>query len=126
MARQAAVAMSDPSWLPILGAVFSEGHRGGGLASAMRSQIFDPVGGMVDQIVHDGIAGGELRSGVSAEMVNEVIHGALVARSMLGEPLTDEWLVSLVDQLCDGFGAGRESGDDAASGPAATAHAASC
>lgn len=106
LARNAAIATSSASWLPILGAVFSEGPHEGGMASVMRSQIFDPVSAIVARLVQRGIARGEFRDGVSAEMVNAVIHGAIIVRSMLGEELSEAWVDSLIDTIWAGFGAG--------------------
>jgi len=105
LARNAAIATSGPSWLPILGAVFSEGQHEGGMASVMHSQIFDPVSAIVDRLVQRGIARGEFRAGVSADMVNAVIHGAIIVRSMLGEDLGEAWVDSLLDTIWAGFGA---------------------
>jgi AcrR family transcriptional regulator len=110
LAGNAAVATSDPSWLPILGAVFSESQTSGGLASVMRSQIFDPVSAIVARVVRRAIERGEIRADVSAETVNDIIHGAIVVRSMLGEELSEAWVESLVDTIWAAFAVGSTAG----------------
>jgi AcrR family transcriptional regulator len=105
MLRMASGAIADPSWLPILGAMLSEGPHDGGLGSVMRSQIFEPSGEIVGQLVEAGVARGELRPGVSADVVNDMLFGALLARSLLGEKITEDWLERLLAGVWDGIGA---------------------
>ncbi len=113
MLRTAAAAVASPSWLPILGAVFSEGPHEGGLASVMRRQIFNPSAALVADAVRAGVARGEFRATVPAEVVNDVLFGALLARSMLGEEITDAWLEGVVESVWRGFGADPGMGDEA-------------
>jgi len=106
LARTAARAIGSSAWLPILGAVFSEDPHEGGLASVMRSQILEPSTAIVGRVVHRGIDRGELRPGVTTDVVNNVIHGALISRAILGEEFSDAWVEAMVDAVWAGFGAG--------------------
>lgn len=114
LARTAAVAISSPSWLSIVGAVFSEAPHEGGLPSVMRSEIFDPSGVLVRQVVKIGLERGELRGDLTADVVNDVVFGALLARAILGEEITDEWIDRLMKAVWLGFKADSNPCDDAA------------
>ena len=79
-------------------------RRSGGLADVLRAQIFDPSSYVVGQLVEAGIARGELRPGVSAEVVNDVLFGALVARSLHGTEINDDWIDRVLVGVLVGFG----------------------
>lgn len=105
MLSVAAKAMSQPSWMPILGAMLSEGPREGGLSSVLRSHIFEPSAEIVAQLVEAGVARGELLPGTSAEVVNDVLFGALLVRSLLGKEIDDDWVERVLSGVLAGFGA---------------------
>jgi AcrR family transcriptional regulator len=106
MLRMASLAMSNPSWGPILGAMLSEGHRDGGLVDVMRSQIFEPSGEIVRKLVENGLARGELAPGTTSEIVNDLLFGALLCRSVIGGPMDDEWRQRVIAGVWSGIGAG--------------------
>ncbi len=126
MLKTAARAIANPSWLPILGAMFAEDPRDGGLSATMRAQILDPSAELVSNLVTTGAARGELRPTLSAEVANDVLFGSLLARSMLGEEITDAWIDAVIASVWDGFGAEPEHGAESADESAATGHASTC
>jgi AcrR family transcriptional regulator len=126
MLKTAAIAIASPLWLPILGAMFSEGPRSGGLSRAMRNQILDPSAEIVGRLVQAGIDQGELRPTVSPVVVNDVLFGSLLARSMLGEAITDEWIDAVVASVWEGFGAASEPCGEPTDDPGASGRASSC
>ena len=104
MLRRAGGAMSQPSWLPILSAMLSEGDRDGGLVDVMRARIFDPNDEMVCQLVEAGITSGELLPTASAEIINELLFGALLVRSVRGKQIDDDWIERLLSGMMAAFG----------------------
>jgi AcrR family transcriptional regulator len=105
MLRMAIQAGSNPSWLPILGAMLSEGHREGGLVDVMRHQIFEPSGDIVRLLVERGVARGDLTPGTTAEVVNDLLFGAVLCRLVLGLPIDDAWCDGVISQVWNGIGA---------------------
>lgn len=102
--RMAAGAMSQPRWLPIMGAMLSEGAREGGLADIVRAQILDESSALVARLVQSGIARGDLHPGASAEVINDLLFGSVVLRSLLGKEINDEWLDQMLSGVLAGFG----------------------
>lgn len=100
--RMASRAVSNPSWLPILGAMLVEVHHEGGLADAVRTRIFEPSDAAIRAIVEAGVASGELSPEASPEAISDALFGSLVARSMLRKPITDSWIDAVVDSLLCG------------------------
>jgi AcrR family transcriptional regulator len=109
MLKVASVAMANPAWLTILGTMLSDRHSEGGLLNAIRAQIFDPSAEAVQKLVELGKERGELQPSVSADMVNDVMVGAMLVRSMLGKPITDEWIEAFVASVWKGFGNGADA-----------------
>ena len=104
MLRVAGVGMAQPSWLPILGAMLSERAREGGLVGVMRAQIFEPSTEIVVRLVEAGIARGELLPNASAEVIDDLLFGALLARSLHGKSVNDDWIERILSGILAGFG----------------------
>jgi AcrR family transcriptional regulator len=103
--KTAGAAIALPSWLPILGAMFSEGHHEGGLSSLIHRELLGPSASLVREAVQAGIAQGELRPTLDAGIVTDLLFGSLVARSILGEPITDEVVDEVIATVWQGFAA---------------------
>lgn len=105
MLRMSMKAGSNPSWLPILGAMLSEGHREGGLVDVMRNQIFEPSGDIIRQLVEAGLARGELDPGTTADVVNDLLFGAVICRLVLGLAIDDAWCEGVMSRVWNGIAA---------------------
>ena len=124
--RAAAVPIASPSWLSVLGAMFSEGPRKGGLASMMRTEILGPSSELIAQVVKSGVARGELRASVTTDVVNDVLFGALLARSMMGREVNDAWIEEVVSSVWGGVSAGPKPCGDAPADAAPRNRAPNC
>ncbi len=116
--KMAGVAMSNPAWPAILRAMLSDHHGSGGLLPTVSRQVIEPGVEAVRSLVDFGVANGELRPSVTGAMLHEVLFGTLVARSMLGKPITDEWIENVVASVWQGFGTDQpESESETGSAP---------
>jgi AcrR family transcriptional regulator len=112
--QAAAVGMTDPTWMPVMGAMLSEGPHGAGLTAALRSQILDPTIALIVDIVEAGIASGELRPAISPLVVADILFGVLMARTILAERTSDGWIDKLIGTLFDGLAATAETPEGSA------------
>jgi len=97
------IVMTSPAWLPTVGAAFAEGVHEGGLAAALRTQVLDPSAELMLRAVAEGLSRGEVRSGVEPETVADLLFGAVLARSLIGRPVDDDWIDRIVSGVLAGI-----------------------
>lgn len=105
MLRHTAAAVATPGSLAILGSLLGEAHRDPALLALFRERVFGPRMASVRTVLERGIAAGELSARADPGVAIDLLFGALLARSMLGEPLDDAWLTSVVDSVVTGIAA---------------------
>lgn len=103
--RAAAGGVSNPSWLPVLGAMLVSDDPAGVLAATVRAQVFEPAIRGVSAILAEGSARGEICPNASGAVVADLLFGALISRNMLGAPITDAWLETVVATVWQGIAA---------------------
>lgn len=69
------------------------------LADALRAHVADEDVGPFRTVTDRAVARGELSAGARTVLAHQVAEGQLLRRTLLGEPLTDDFLTSLVDDL---------------------------
>lgn len=108
--RSSARALATPGGMTILGSLLAQEQRDPELIAAFRTRVFEPRHAVVANVLRRGIAAGEVDRSAPITAVIDVLFGALLARAVLAEPVTDAWLVEVVDLAMRGV---RPVGEDA-------------
>ncbi|MEJ7751724.1 MAG: TetR/AcrR family transcriptional regulator [Candidatus Limnocylindrales bacterium] len=101
--RTTARALANPGAMTIMGSLLAEVSREPELLRALRDRVFGPHRVMVGSVLRSGVESGEIAADADLEIVDTLLFGALLARSILGEPVTDSWLKGLVDSIWKGM-----------------------
>lgn len=91
-----AEALAAPGAMVIIGSLLAQERGDPQLIAAFRARVFHPRHAVVERVVREGIARGELDAATPVDAVIDVLFGAVVARAVLGEPVTDAWLDAVV------------------------------
>ena len=101
--RRAAASLAMPGSLTVLGSLLGEAGRDPDLLATFREHVFGPRMAVVGLILERGIAAAELVADTDTEATIDLLFGALLARSLIGEPLDDAWLARVVECLLAGI-----------------------
>ena len=101
--RRAAASLAMPGSLTVLGLLLGEAGRDPDLLATFREHVFGPRMAVVGLILERGIAAAELVADTDTEATIDLLFGALLARSLIGEPLDDAWLARVVECLLAGI-----------------------
>jgi AcrR family transcriptional regulator len=105
MLRRTAASLAMPGSLTMLGSLLGESTRDPELFAIFRDRVFGPRMAAVRAVLEHGVAAGELAAGTDHAVSLDLLFGALLARSLLGEPLDDAWLARVVDAVFTGIAA---------------------
>lgn len=94
--RSAAAALATPGGMIILGSLLAQEQRDPDLIAAFRTRVFEPRHAVVRAVLSRGIAAGDVDPTTPLDVVVDVLFGSLLARAVLGEAVTDEWLADVV------------------------------
>ena len=100
--RDARQAMTNPGALAIISTLLGDEQRNPDLVEAIRSGVFAGRIAAVRRLMERGVAQGEVRESIAFETVAAVLFGSVVARTMLGAPLSDAWLRDVMDIIWAG------------------------
>lgn len=100
--RGAAGILADPGVRTIFGSLLAEARRDPELVGVFRDRVFRPRRALVQAVLRDGIARGEIALDADVEVIDTLLFGAVLARSILDEPGTDDWLRRLVTSVWSG------------------------
>ncbi len=100
--RDARDAVMNPGALAIIATLLGDEHRDPDLTAALREGVFVGRITAVRSLLERGVQRGEVREAVVGETVAALLFGSLVARSMLGVPLSDAWLADVMDTIWHG------------------------
>ena len=100
--RDAREAVTNPGALAIIATLIGDEQQNPDLAAAIRGGVFVGRIAAVRSIVERGVHRDEVRETVVGETVAALLFGSLVARSMLGAPLSDAWLADVMDTIWHG------------------------
>lgn len=103
MLHRTAASLAMPGSLTVLGSLLGEAGRDPTLLATFRARVFGPRMAAVAMILERGVAAAELAPGTDVEATIDLLFGALLARSLLGEPLDDAWLARVVECLFAGI-----------------------
>ena len=103
--RITARSLATTEAMVLVGSLLAEAGRDPSLVVACRERVFGPRIAQVRRLLSKGIAAGELVSGADDEATVDLLFGALLARSMLGEPLDEAWLERVVATAMAGIAA---------------------
>lgn len=106
LVRSTARALATPGGMTILGSLLAQEQRDPELIEAFRTRVFEPRHAVVTDVLLRGIAAGEVDRSTSVPIVIDVLFGALLARAVLGEPVTEAWLEEVVDLAMRGMAPG--------------------
>lgn len=95
--RSTAHALATPGGMTILGSLLAQEQRDPELIAAFRTRIFEPRHAVVADVLRRGIAAGDVDGSAPIAAIIDVLFGALLARAVLAEPVTEAWLVEVVD-----------------------------
>lgn len=108
--RSTAAALATPGGMTILGSLLAQEQRDPALIAAFRTRVFEPRQAVVGDVLRRGIAVGDVAADAPLPIVIDVLFGALLARAVLGEPVTEAWLIEVVGLAMRGV---RPVGQDA-------------
>lgn len=94
--RSTAQALATPGGMTILGSLLAQEQRDPELIAAFRTRVFEPRHAVVGDVLQRGIATGDVAADAPVPIVIDVLFGALLARAVLGEPVTEAWLLEVV------------------------------
>ncbi len=103
MLRRAAASLAAPGSLTVLGSLLGEAGRDPALLATFRERVFGPRMAAVGMILERGIAAADLVPETDIATTIDLLFGALLARSLLGEPLDDAWLARVVASVLAGI-----------------------
>ncbi len=103
MLRHGATVVSTPGSLGALSALTSGRPADRELAEAMRGRVMGPQIRQVSERLAKAVAMGEIRADVPLDVAITTLWGALIARSLSGEPLDDAWLEQVLAIVWDGI-----------------------
>lgn len=101
--RSSAQALATPGGLTILGSLLAQEQRDPELIAAFRTRVFEPRHAVVADVLQRGIAAGDVDRHAPITAVIDVLFGALLARAVLAEPVTEAWLVDVVELATRGM-----------------------
>ena len=104
--RSTAWALATPGGMTILGSLLAQERRDPDLITAFRARVFEPRHAVVRGVLTRGIKAGDVDSTAPLEIVIDVLFGALLARAVLGEPVTEDWLAGVVGLAMRGVAPG--------------------
>ena len=90
-------ALATPGGMTILGSLLAQEQRDPDLIAAFRARVFEPRHAVVRDVLMRGITAGDVDPTAPLEIVVDVLFGAILARAVLGEPVTRDWLAGVVD-----------------------------
>ncbi len=98
--RMAATALVESGAIRILATLLVEDQREPGLLDSFRERLVAPRRMMVVGLLETGMARGEVRADVDPLVVTELVAGAIFGHHLiLGQPVTDEWISTVVDHV---------------------------
>ncbi len=103
MLHCAAASLAMTGSLIVLGSLLGEAGRDPALLATFRARVFGPRIAAVAMILDRGVAAAELAPGTDVEATIDLLFGALLARSLIGEPLDEAWLARVVECLYVGI-----------------------
>jgi len=92
-----ATALATPGGMTILGSLLAQEQRDPELIAAFRARVFEPRHAVVRVVLTRGIETGDVDPKTPIDVVVDLLFGALLARAILGEPVTNAWLAGVVD-----------------------------
>lgn len=90
-------ALATPGGMTILGSLLAQEQRDPDLIAAFRARVFEPRHAVVRDVLMRGIKAGDVDPTAPLAVVVDVLFGAILARAVLGEPVTRDWLAGVVD-----------------------------
>lgn len=105
--RSTARALATPGGMTILGSLLAQEQRDPDLIAAFRARVFEPRHEVVRDVLARGITAGDVDPAARLEIVVDVLFGALLARAVLGEPVTEYWLTGVVNLAMRGVTPGQ-------------------
>jgi AcrR family transcriptional regulator len=98
-------AVTTPGGMAVLGSLLAEQRRDPELLAAFRARILDPRRAIVHRVLEQGIDAGEITPDADREAIDGLLFGALLARSILGQPVDDAWIDRVLEQTWRGVAA---------------------
>jgi AcrR family transcriptional regulator len=92
-----AAAIANPGALTILGSLLAQARTDPALLATFREALFRPKHAVVHATLRAGIERGEVRADADVEALDAMLFGALLARTILGEPADEAWARRVVD-----------------------------
>jgi AcrR family transcriptional regulator len=89
-------ALAAPGSMTILGSLLAQSREDPELIAAFREAVFRPQTAVVHAMIEAGILRGDVRPGMDLEAIDAMLFGALLARSILGQPATGDWATRVV------------------------------
>ncbi|MEO5885881.1 MAG: TetR-like C-terminal domain-containing protein, partial [Candidatus Limnocylindrales bacterium] len=95
-------ALATPGGMTILGSLLAQEQRDPELIAAFRARVFEPRHVVVRAVLTRGIEAGDVDPKTPIDVVVDLLFGALLARAILGEPVTNAWLAGVVEVAMNG------------------------
>lgn len=94
-----AASLATPGAMTLLSSLLSHERRDPELMRAFRVAVFEPRHRVVRRLLDDAVARGSARSDLDAEVVIDLLFGALMASALRGEVVDGDYLDRIVDTV---------------------------
>jgi AcrR family transcriptional regulator len=106
-ARRGAKIFDTPIFRAVFPTIAKELMSRGAIGQQFRADVFNPIRAGAKERLRDAVERGEIDAGVDGDLVFDLVYGALLYRTLIGEPI-DEGVADSVAELVLAGAAGPE------------------
>jgi AcrR family transcriptional regulator len=111
--RQSLGAPAGASGVRVMSALLMEARRDPELLEVFRLRVLEPRRETLVNVLQAGVERREIREDADPDVTFEIVAGSLIARHVLGSPVTDAWIASVTDAVWRSIASDRGHADQA-------------